>query len=50
MPAADPHQPAVIEPPGHALGLIRLDRQMLGDGVDRHVPLDAVARKVADRP
>jgi hypothetical protein len=38
------------EPPRHAVGLIWLDPETLGNGVNGHVAPDSVARKVADRP
>jgi hypothetical protein len=33
-----------------ALGVIWLDPETLGNGVDSHIALHAVAREVADRP
>jgi hypothetical protein len=50
MATTNAYHAGVVELLGHALSLIRLDRQVLGNGVDGHVSLDAVAREVADRP
>ena len=50
MATTNAYHAGVVELSGHALGFIRLDPQMLRDGVDGHVPLDSIARKVADRP
>jgi hypothetical protein len=48
--ATNAYHARVIEPSRNALGVIRLNAQMLGNGIDGHIALDAVTRKVADRP
>jgi hypothetical protein len=50
MAATDAHQTGIVKPPGHAFGFIRLDPEMLGNGIYGHIPLESVAGKVADRP